>query len=339
MNQAGPPIPFLRHCALILRARTSQDVLASIVSKLGLPDPLVAPVTTKITVLQEAMFVEEASAAAKHLDFGFECGLSFGTASALPDYIAQHAPTLREGFDLAMSYMQTTLPGVNFALKEQGNTVSVRLVVKDPNLSGYPRYHEALFASLVAQIRAFTDRAFYPDRLSFVHARAPVSQKISSRFGCNVAFSAEQTELLASPTILDAPMIARDDILNGYLISQADKELEDLKRPEPKLAEQVELLLEAGFPAHLPTLDDVARSLALSRRTLSRRLREADLSFQVLRNLVRMRLAARELRDSDMPIGEIAWRLGYSTQTSFSTAFRRETGQSPSAYRQNARNV
>lgn len=337
MIQAGPTLTFTRHCCLILRTRTSEKTVTDILSRLSIPDPFVAPITTKIAVQQEAMFVEESCLAAKDPDFGFECGLSFGIASALPGYIARHATTLREGANLAIHYMRTTLPGVNFTLLDLGNTVSLRLHFDDPSLLGYTRHHEALFAAVTAQIRAFTDRTFYPDKLNFTHARASVSQKVSARFGCTVLFGAEHSELLVSPAILDAPMIARDDVLRGYLISQADQALAELNRPEPKLGEKVELLLEAGYPEQIPTLDEVAKSLSVSRRTLSRRLGDADLSFQILRNLVRMRIAARELRDSDLQVGEIAWRLGYSTQTSFSTAFRKETGQSPTAYRNSAK--
>ena len=336
MSQAGPTLVFVRHFALLLREHESARVVEEIVARRGMPDPLTAPVDTRISLEDEAAFVEMACEVTGRPDFGFECGLTYETAGTLPEYLFKHSPTLREGINLGIKYIQTAFPGITYRLDEGGNAASLQLILTDPSLHNYPRYIEAGFAGLTGQIRAFTKLAFHPDKISFTHRRTPASQKVRSRFGCAVEFGVERTEMLFSPAILDTPMLDRDDVLNGILMAEGRARLEKLKQPEPKLPEKVELLLLAGFPDDMPTLDDVARSLALSRRTLSRRLQEDGVSFKLIRNHARMRLAKRELRDSDTPVGELAWRLGYASQAAFSTAFRRETGQTPSAFRQTA---
>ena len=132
---------------------------------------------------------------------------------------------------------------------------------------------------------------------------------------------------------LDAPMIARDDILEGFLVAQAEAQLATFQRPAPGVAEKVELAIQASFPEVVPTTDSVAKHLGMSRRSLSRHLREAGTSFQDILNQVRLRLAVRFLRDSNLQIGEIGYRLGYSSRSAFTTAFRRETGFRPREFR------
>ncbi|MCR9062137.1 MAG: helix-turn-helix transcriptional regulator, partial [Rhodobacteraceae bacterium] len=61
---------------------------------------------------------------------------------------------------------------------------------------------------------------------------------------------------------------------------------------------------------------------------------EAETSFGDILSRVRLKIASRELRDTDRQIGDIAYRLGYASQASFSTAFRKATGYAPRDFRQ-----
>ncbi|MXU66756.1 AraC family transcriptional regulator [Oceanomicrobium pacificus] len=332
MTDPGPTLAFVRHAALVLRARTSSEEVDRIVDALGLPDVMHAPIETLIPIEQEAAFIEAACDGAG-IDFGFDCGLSFGLASTLPLYLNQHAPRLRDGIRRAIRFMRTARPGLEFSLDESGNAAAIRLDLSNPDLLASPRHQEAMIGAAVSQIRTFTDRSFHPDSVSFRHARAPVAASVSAKFGCPVLFDAEEIELRLSPAILDAPMISRDDILSGLLLSQAEDALSRLDRIASGVVAQLELVLDAGYPDTMPSLDAAASRLGMSSRTLSRRLKDADTSFQTVRAHVRTRIAARELRDSDRPIGEIAWRLGYAGQAAFSTAFRQHVGLSPRAYR------
>jgi AraC family transcriptional regulator of adaptative response / methylphosphotriester-DNA alkyltransferase methyltransferase len=81
-----------------------------------------------------------------------------------------------------------------------------------------------------------------------------------------------------------------------------------------------------------PTIDDVAREIATSRRQLQRVFEEVGgVSFReyVLRD--RMARAARLLARG-MPVREVARRAGYEHPSHFARAFRRHHGVTPSAY-------
>lgn len=100
------------------------------------------------------------------------------------------------------------------------------------------------------------------------------------------------------------------------------------------IAERVQqaltLVSSAGAP---PNLDDVARRLALSPRTLRRRLQSEGVGFRALVDLNRRTRAAQLLRDTDMKLSAIAAHLGYNDAASFRRAFHRWFGLGPLAYR------
>jgi AraC-like DNA-binding protein len=78
----------------------------------------------------------------------------------------------------------------------------------------------------------------------------------------------------------------------------------------------------------------LAAVLGLSVRTLHRQLREEGTSLQSLKDEVRQDQACEWLQRSDMPIKQIAEKVGFRNEKSFIRAFKAWTGQSPAAWRQ-----
>jgi AraC-like DNA-binding protein len=77
----------------------------------------------------------------------------------------------------------------------------------------------------------------------------------------------------------------------------------------------------------------VARELGMSARTLSRRLAEEGTTFARIVEEYRASMAKGLLQESDLQVTEIAFVLGYSELSTFSTAFRRWTGKTPLEFR------
>ncbi|WTX00137.1 AraC family transcriptional regulator [Streptomycetaceae bacterium NBC_01309] len=85
------------------------------------------------------------------------------------------------------------------------------------------------------------------------------------------------------------------------------------------------------------TVDSLARAVAMSRPTFARRFKSA-VGASPLAYLSRVRLdhAARQLRDTNDPLGMIARNVGYASEYALSRAFTRELGVPPSRYRRTA---
>lgn len=85
-------------------------------------------------------------------------------------------------------------------------------------------------------------------------------------------------------------------------------------------------------------LAELARTAAMSRTSFAERFRTvAGTPPLTYLNRWRMLLAQRALRDSDVRVGSLAIDLGYGSESAFSTAFKREVGESPLRYRYRAR--
>ncbi|MFC0283428.1 helix-turn-helix domain-containing protein [Camelimonas abortus] len=97
---------------------------------------------------------------------------------------------------------------------------------------------------------------------------------------------------------------------------------------------QVAALLREHGPGL--TLQQAAARLGMSARTLQRRLTDGGGSFRRLQLQARMETARRLLRDTDLPVAEIAWRLGYAEPSAFNHRFRSAFGVSPRAWRRRA---
>ncbi len=125
------------------------------------------------------------------------------------------------------------------------------------------------------------------------------------------------------------PAPTADPDLHRRLTSAAEDEL---KRISGNMAARIRQLINANAP-HWPTLDEVASQLALSKRTLARRLSAENVAYQDLIDEARSELACWYLRQTVLPIGAIVERTGFSEISNFSRGFKRLHGMSPSEYR------
>jgi len=93
--------------------------------------------------------------------------------------------------------------------------------------------------------------------------------------------------------------------------------------------------LRRAIEARLPALDmnQVAADLGHAVRTLQRKLRAEETSYRAEQAAVQVAVAQRWLETSAAPITQIAYEVGCSTPQRFSALFKREVGQSPSAWR------
>ncbi|MFM7202032.1 MAG: AraC family transcriptional regulator ligand-binding domain-containing protein [Myxococcota bacterium] len=101
-------------------------------------------------------------------------------------------------------------------------------------------------------------------------------------------------------------------------------------------SERVRAVLLEGLPSGVFMMEDVARKLLMSRRTLQRRLEEEGTSFQELLRGLREELALHYLRQTPLPTAEISFLLGFEEPSSFFRAFSQWTGRTPELVRREA---
>ena len=99
------------------------------------------------------------------------------------------------------------------------------------------------------------------------------------------------------------------------------------------LIDEIKELIATNVDRDLP-LDHIASEFCISRRHLTRLFREiAGLSIGDFQQLKRVEAARQLLTDTDLPVGEIAFRVGLESGSALSRAMRRIDGQSPTNVR------
>ncbi|MDH0866690.1 AraC family transcriptional regulator [Mitsuaria sp. GD03876] len=138
-----------------------------------------------------------------------------------------------------------------------------------------------------------------------------------------VAFSAEDAH---------RPFLTSNDAMWRAFEPSLRERLADLQA-RAGTASRVRAVLLEGLPSGLPGIDDVARRLAVSKRTLQRRIEAEGTSYQKILNDTRLDLARHYLEKTALSHAEISFLLGFDETNSFYRAFKAWTGLTPDAAR------
>jgi AraC-like DNA-binding protein len=119
----------------------------------------------------------------------------------------------------------------------------------------------------------------------------------------------------------------------GIFAEHADALLAQLQASKT-VRGRIEALLMPVLHTGEAGMDMVAAKLAVSRQTLYRQLKEEGVTFEQVLDALRCRLATQYLRSRKVSVNETAYLVGFSDPAAFSRAFKRWTGQPPSAARE-----
>ena len=118
-----------------------------------------------------------------------------------------------------------------------------------------------------------------------------------------------------------------------FFAPELRRRVSDLKE-EASVAERVRAALHELLPTGGGSIEDVAKKLGTSKRTLQRRLKGETTSFQAQLDSTREKLAKHYLGRSRLSGAEIAFLLGFEDPNSFTRAFHNWTGSTPESMRQ-----
>ena len=127
-----------------------------------------------------------------------------------------------------------------------------------------------------------------------------------------------------------------DPQLGALLARFAQDALARRSGQEPAPLDQVHQLIAEALQQGLPTLGQIARRMAVSERTLRRRLEEQGTTFRAVLDETRARISRSYVSDRRLPLSEVAFLLGFSEPSAFHRAFKRWTGSTPAAFRSRA---
>ena len=188
-------------------------------------------------------------------------------------------------------------------------------------------------AGIITALRQLTKMEIRLQKVAFRHPRNSNLQEINRFFGCDVQFGGAENITQFKTADLQLPLITADDELLKVLQDYCEETLEQFKYVPTSILFRVEHIIADRLAAREAKLEIVANEMGMSSRTLSRRLADEGTTFTDAVENLRFALAKTYLKDSGLPMIEIAFLLGYSDVSTFSYSFKKWNGTSPSEFR------
>lgn len=242
--------------------------------------------------------------------------------------------TGRDAAEFALKHMDLSFAFCDFSLNDEGEMSSIdyrsdfvgqleKLIVSRDMWASL-QVLEQIMPAGKQQIAIEMTFLPEPENIRFLSDAAAEDKRISS-----IRFSQTRNRITVASNFLDQALPQADEITAKMCEQQCLELLNNLQASHSVSYKVKTLVLNSGFSA---SMDDIAKQLAKSSRTLHRQLQKEGSSWRLILESTRCE-KAKELLKGKHTIDDIATTLGYSEVSNFSHAFRRLTGNSPSEYR------
>jgi AraC-like DNA-binding protein len=246
----------------------------------------------------------------------------------LPGQMALCSPTLREAIRNFAVYQHLNSQGMVTFLFEKDGVATLGAVVYEKGVEHAEQIYDLNVAGMLSIMRELCGSRWRPDQVLFSHPKPSDVGPYRRFFQAPCKFDSDRTALVFPSKILDLRLPTADPKQLRILETQA-RARNDLGLASALRRTLRVLLLGEGVSA-----DQVARILAMHRRTLNRRLKSESTTFKALLDEARFEAACQLLDSTHLPITEIAASLGYAETSAFGRAFRRWSGITPMQRRQ-----
>jgi AraC-like DNA-binding protein len=262
-------------------------------------------------------------------------GLKLGSEDRFERYsptaiAALYSRSFRDALDRIARYKRLTCPE-EIRIGERNGECAVEfrwMLAEQPEP---PTLTVMCFAWVVTIGRRGTGRRITPLRVELKGAESN-RRLYEDYFGCPVEFGARHNKLFFRSEDIRRPFVTHNPDLLELVAPQLEAELKQ-QMASTSLKEQVKGILKNFLAGQRPRLEDVARELHVSTRTLQRRLLEERITFHGLMEQARREMAQHYLLKSSLELNETAYLLGYEDPNSFIRAFHKWEGTSPGEWR------
>jgi AraC-like DNA-binding protein len=247
-------------------------------------------------------------------------------AFPLLDYLVVTSDDVGTGVGQLVRYFK--LVGSPVVLDVRENVSPIQIMMSGPSMPFSVEYTVSL---TVLHLREETEGRFAAASVSLSH-RPDDPMEFERVLGCPINSGTSWNGITVSPDTWRLPLKRRDPVLRGVLEHQAKEAIGRLPIQDDVVTE-VRRVLSPRLARGETGIDVVSRELAISPRTLQRRLSAHGVSYQAVLEDTRREAAGRHISESKLAICEIAFLLGYSEPAPFHRAFKRWYGMTPQAFR------
>jgi AraC-like DNA-binding protein len=305
---------------------------ASLLSQAGLSSAALAN-RHRITATSQIDFLRLVSRALKDNWIGLTLAADFDLREwGMLYYAAASAHRLGDALQRLQRYVQIGNEAVTIRI-EKGKLCHIGF-----SYTGVPRHpdrHQMEFFQYgcVRLCQQLVGRRVTPVAVSFVHHRSGDLREVHRMFGCPVEFDAAADQISFEAGLLDLALVSEDTFLSDVMSECCDEALAKRSLVAGPFRTLVENTIKPLLTYDEVRADVLAQRLAMSERTLARRLAAEGCSFAEVYDDLRRDLAVRYLEEPNLQVSKIAYLLGFHAPSAFSHACRRWTGRSPKELR------
>jgi AraC-like DNA-binding protein len=314
---------------VVVRAGVTHD---RFLSAAGLEPALVDDNNARLSLEDYKRVLRAAIAVSGDEAFGLHMGEQ--TSSTTFDVLGallERAATLRECIEGISRYSRLVAEGTEAELCESGDTASIRFTSLRGESAAVRLTAEFAMTGLMRMLLQFVGDAGRPTGVCFAYAPPPHLDEYRRIFGGVERFGQDYTEFQFQRAWLDRTQLYPSPDLYAALKTEAERTLGRLERTAV-LTDRITGILMSRSPRKIPTMDDVARELDVSVRSLRRRLLAEGATYKELVERCRTNAAKRMLEKAGASIQETAYAMGFATPAAFHHAFKRWTGMTPKQY-------
>jgi AraC-like DNA-binding protein len=317
--------------ALAGEGTSAEDALA----RVGLSREAVLSPATRISLNQVIECYRNAVKLSGDPHFPYHTGLRFHlSAYGMYGFAILSSMNYRQTMQFAEKYHQLATPLAEIRFMEQSGYGVWTITPMPHSRIDSPLYKfvvEMQLGICVSLHRDFMGPLFAAREFHLTYRPPDDAAKYPDIFGCPVLFGESENRLVFDATWLDGTPNLGNDITYATVVELCDRLMDELQLSAGVAGKVRRVLLTNLMRPR--SFGDIASDLNMSERTLRRKLREENTSFRNLADQLRMEMAIKNLRDTDLTVKAISDSLGFSDAANFRQAFRRWTKAAPHAFR------
>lgn len=276
--------------------------------------------------------------AAEYVDdphFGLHMG-GFAEAGSwsILGYMMMNCKNLGEAFEKSGRYSRIIGNFIETSAEQKTKKVKVIFFTR-PHTPEMSRHcFDASLSSSVRMIRSLTGTEIHPLEVTFTCTEPASRSEYERFFQCPVLFGQKENSFTLDASLVDIPIPMANPGLLAYFEKYAENFLAELDRKNEHTRAVTKIILSQLDDEEL-SINKVAKEMAMSVRTLQKRLEEEGVVFSDLYRDIRKRLAQNYLREN-YTVEQITYLLGFSEPSVFRKAFKKWSGVTPGEYRESA---
>lgn len=331
LDQCGAHVIY---AALLVDLLKEQGIeLDTLLAGTGIEADALRQIDGRLSARQYMALVRNARRLSRDPALAFRLGLQLKLSThGFLGFAAMSASTLGEALELAAKYFRTRFEFIGLLYyRQQGHGVLEMCEVM-PIGDAYPFMVETFMTSL--GVMSFNLLGQVPPDIEVRRtcAKPPHFEEAMRMFSSRpVRFNDTVDQILIPEAWLRRPLSLSDPVARQLAEAQCERELQTIREHDDLVYRVTRALKDSDDP--WPGLEQVARQLHMSPRTLKRRLQAEGTRFQAVVDAVRLEQARLLLSETAKSLDAIAAILGYSDTSNFNRAFRRWQGMTPAAYR------